>query len=121
MTPWASFTHCFRILDPLTVAYQDYTGSGAKTIAHLREHGRLVIMFCAFEGPPQILHLHGTGEVITQDDPEFEALADHFPPHPGTRSLVRLKASRVSDSCGYGVPLMDLREPRDALRTGSQK
>jgi predicted pyridoxine 5'-phosphate oxidase superfamily flavin-nucleotide-binding protein len=111
---------CFRVLDPLTVAYQDYTGSGAETIAHLRENGRLVIMFCGFEGSPQIVRLHGTGEVITQDDEEFEALAAHFPPHPGTRSFVRLKVSRVSDSCGYGVPLMDFCEPRDTLRTWSQ-
>jgi hypothetical protein len=111
---------CLRILDPLTIVYQDYTGSGAETIAHLRENGRLVIMFCAFDGPPQIVRLHGQGEVVTQGNPDFEALAPHFPPHPGTRSFVRLKVVRVSDSCGYGVPLMDFREPRDTLRTWAQ-
>lgn len=107
----------FRILDPLTVAYQDYTGSGAETIAHVRENGRVVIMFCAFEGPPQIVRLHGKGEVITQTDPEFATIATHFSPHPGTRCFVRLTLSRISDSCGYGVPLMDFREPRDTLTT----
>jgi hypothetical protein len=109
----------FRVIDSLTVVYQDLTGSGAETIAHLRENGRLVIMFCAFEGPPQIVRLHGMGEVVTQDDQEFQELANRFPPHPGTRSLIRLKVSRISDSCGYGVPLMDFREPRETLRTWS--
>ena len=111
---------CFRILDPLTVAYQDYTGSGAETIAHLRENGRLVIMFCAFEGPPQIVRLQGKGEVITQNDEAFVGLVAHFPPHPGTRSFVRMQVSRVSDSCGYGVPLMDFRDHRDTLQNWSQ-
>jgi hypothetical protein len=109
----------FRVIDSLTVVYQDLTGSGAETIAHLRENGRMVIMFCAFEGPPQIVRLHGMGEVVTQDDQEFQELANRFPPHPGTRSLIRLKVSRISDSCGYGVPLMDFREPRETLRTWS--
>jgi hypothetical protein len=109
----------FRVIDSLTVVYQELTGSGAETIAHLRENGRLVIMFCAFEGPPQIVRLYGMGEVITQNDREFQELANHFPSHPGTRSLIRLKVSRISDSCGYGVPLMDFREPRETLRTWS--
>jgi hypothetical protein len=109
----------FRVIDSLTVVYQDLTGSGAETIAHLRENGRMVIMFCAFEGPPQIVRLHGMGEVVTQDDQEFQELANRFPPHPGTRSLIRLRVSRISDSCGYGVPLMDFREPRETLRTWS--
>ncbi|MGF1568979.1 MAG: pyridoxamine 5'-phosphate oxidase family protein [Nodosilinea sp.] len=106
-----------RVLDPLTVAYQDLTGSGAETLAHLRENGRLVIMFCAFEEPSQILRLHGRGEVVTSGQADFEALLAHFPPHPGTRSIVRLHVARVSDSCGYGVPLMDFRAPREVLDT----
>lgn len=97
---------CFRILDAHTVAYQDLTGSGAETLAHLRENGRIVIMFCAFEGPPQIVRLHGQGQVITLHDAEFEALAAHFPGNLGTRSIVRVTVTRVSSSCGYGVPLM---------------
>ena len=56
-----------RILDPHTVAYQDVIGSGAETIAHLRDNGRIVVMLCAFEGPPRILRLHGRGEVLPAD------------------------------------------------------
>ena len=56
-----------RILDPHAVAYQDVIGSGAETIAHLRDNGRIVVMLCAFEGPPRILRLHGRGTVLPAD------------------------------------------------------
>lgn len=112
---------CFRILDDHTVAYQDLTGSGAETLAHLRENGRLVMMFCAFDGPPQIVRLHGQGQVFTTQDAEFEELAAHFPPHPGTRSIVRLSVTRVSSSCGYGVPLMEFQSDRDMLGPWAEK
>lgn len=112
---------CFRILDDHTVAYQDLTGSGAETLAHLRENGRLVIMFCAFDGPPQIVRLHGQGQVLTAQDAEFEALAAHFPAHLGTRSIVRLSVTRVSSSCGYGVPLMEFQSDRDMLGPWADK
>ena len=105
----------FRILDELTVAYQDLTGSGAETIAHLRENGRVVIMFCAFEGAPRIVRLHGTGEAITPGHADFDALAARFPSHLGTRAFIRITVSRVSDSCGYAVPLYDYRGDRDIL------
>ena len=51
------------IIDPLTVAYLDLGGSGAETIAHLRENGRITLMFCAFEGRANIVRLYGRGEV----------------------------------------------------------
>lgn len=105
----------FRVLDDLTVAYQDLTGSGAETIAHLRENGRVVIMFCAFDGPPRIVRLHGTGEAITPDHADFAALAARFPPHLGTRAFIRVRVGRISDSCGYAVPLYDYRGDRDIL------
>jgi len=105
----------FRVLGPLEVAYQDYTGSGAETAAHLRENGRIVIMFCAFEGPPQIVRLHGHGTVITPDDERFAALAEQFPPNPGTRAFVHVAVERVSSSCGYSVPFLDYRADRDTL------
>jgi hypothetical protein len=111
---------CFRILDPLTVAYQDLTGSGAETIADLRENGRLVMMFCAFEGLSQIVRLYGQGEVITPGHPDFEALASHFLPHPGFRAIVRLRLTRISDACGDGVPLMQFQDEREALRTWAE-
>lgn len=105
----------FRVLGPLEVAYLDYTGSGAETAAHLRENGRIVIMFCAFEGPPKIVRLHGTGTVVESGDPEFERLISHFPENPGTRSIVRIQVERVSDSCGYSIPYFDYVEPRETL------
>ena len=94
----------FRILDPRTVAYLDLTGSGIETVAHLKENGRVVIMFCAFDGPPNIVRLYGQGEVIEPSHAEFDALRLLFPNHPGTRSIIRVRLTRVSDSCGYGVP-----------------
>ena len=88
----------FRIVDGRTVEYEDHVGSGAETIAHIRENGRVCVMFCAFAGPPRILRLHGRGEVIPSTDPGSD----------GVRGLVRVHLERISDSCGYGVPLMEL-------------
>jgi hypothetical protein len=86
----------FRILDELTVEYDDHVGSGAETIAHLRDNGRICVMFCAFDGPPRIVRLHGRGEVLAGDDPG-----------DGIRGAIRVHVDRVSDSCGYGVPQME--------------
>lgn len=94
----------FRVLDPVTVAYQDLTGSGAETIAHLRENGRVVIMFCAFDGAPRIVRLHGRGEALAPGHADFASLAARFPQHLGTRAFIRITVSRISDSCGYAVP-----------------
>ncbi|MBI3607184.1 MAG: pyridoxamine 5'-phosphate oxidase family protein [Nitrospirae bacterium] len=110
----------FRILDPLTVAYRDLTGSGAETIAHLRENGRIVIMFCALDGPPVIARLHGRGEVVTPDHDDFVSLTAHFPPNPGTRAIIRVRITRVSESCGYGVPFFDYRGERESLDKWAQ-
>lgn len=105
----------FAILDPVTVAYLDLTGSGAETIAHLRENGRMVIMFCAFEGEAQIVRLHGRGESIHPGHTEFLALARRFPANPGTRAVIRLHVSRISSSCGMAVPFMAFKEHRREL------
>ena len=97
----------FRILGPRQVAYLDFVGSGAETIAHLRENRRVVLMFCAFEGPPKIVRLHGSGEVLLEGQDGFDELLAAFdPPEHALRSLIRIDVERVSDSCGYGVPLM---------------
>ena len=105
----------FRVLGPMEVAYADVFGSGAETAAHLRENGRVVVMFCAFNGEPDIARLHGRGEVIAADDPRFPEVAAAFPPHPGLRSIVRIQVERVSTSCGWGVPVMRFEKHRDAL------
>lgn len=106
-----------RVLDDHTVAYLDVVGSGAETIAHLRENGRIVVMFCAFEGPPKILRLHGRGEVVLADDPRFDELVARCefdgPDVPEVRrSVVVVHVERVADSCGYGVPLLSYEDQR---------
>jgi hypothetical protein len=95
----------FRILSSNTVAYLDLTGSGVETIAHLRENGRITIMFCAFDGAPKILRLYGRGEAIEYGDSRFDALAKLFPQMPGARSVIVVSLEGIRDSCGYGVPL----------------
>ena len=111
----------FRVLGPMEVAYQDYTGSGAETAAHLQENGRIIVMFCAFDGPPQIVRLHGRGEIIAETHPRFAEFAKLFPPNPGTRAFVHIHVTRVSRSCGYSVPYFDYKAPRDTLDKWAHK
>jgi hypothetical protein len=105
----------FRLLGPLEAVYQDYTGSGAETAAHIQENGRIVLMFTAFQGPPKIVRLHGQGTLIVPADPRYAEFARLFPDNPGTRAFVHVAIERVSDSCGYSVPFYDLQSPRDTL------
>lgn len=105
----------FRVLGPLEVAYQDYTGSGIETTAHVRENGRIVVMFCAFEGSPRVVRFHGRGEIVTAGDARFADLIANFPPHPGTRSIVYMRLDRVSTSCGHAVPFFEFQGHRDTL------
>ncbi|MFW5924860.1 MAG: pyridoxamine 5'-phosphate oxidase family protein [Myxococcota bacterium] len=93
-----------RVLDPHTVAYVDLVGSGAETIAHLRDNGRITLMFCAFEGPPNILRLYGRGEVLEPGDDGFDALHARFPSYDSVRAILRVHVTRITDSCGFGVP-----------------
>jgi hypothetical protein len=104
-----------RVLDERTVAYLDLTGSGAETIAHLRENGRITLMVCAFSGPPQIVRLHGRGEVLRPGDAGFDDLAELFPDLPGVRAVIRISIERVGSSCGFAVPLMAYEGERDRL------
>ena len=118
--------HTFKILDPLTVVYQDYTGSGIETVAHLKENGRIVIMFCAFERTPRIIRLHGQGEVLEFGHPDYSKLIKLFPDNIGTRALIRVKLVRIADSCGMGVPVYNYNKERDdldqwALKQGGQR
>jgi hypothetical protein len=106
----------FRVLDDRRVAYLDLTGSGVETIAHVRENGRITLMFCAFTGNPRICRLYGEGFVHELGSPGFDALAREFPTLPGVRSIIEVDVSRVTTSCGYAVPLMDLVEDRDRLQ-----
>lgn len=111
----------FRVLDDTTVAYADFTGSGIETVAHLKENGRILLMFCSFEGAPKIVRLHGRGEVIELGHSEFGDLESLFPTKVGIRSFIRIRLIRISDSCGYGVPLFDFRASRSQLREWAER
>lgn len=107
----------FRILDAHTVAYLDLTGSGAETIAHVEENGRITFMFCAFDGKPNIVRFYGTGSVHFPDTKRFAELSSLFPPQRAVRSIITASIHRTSNSCGYAVPLMDFVEDRSTLST----
>lgn len=111
----------FRILGPTTVAYLDFNGSGVESIAHLNENGRIVLMFCAFQGPPNIFRLYGRGRVVEPHDAQFSALADSFPDHENARSIIVVALTRVTDSCGYGVPLFKYEGERPQLHAWARK
>jgi hypothetical protein len=110
-----------RVVGPRTIAYLDYAGSGAETIAHVRENGRIVIMLCAFEGPPKIVRLHGRGEVLEPWDGEFASLLALFDPGPGVRAIVRIDVDRISDSCGFGLPILRFEKERAQLSLWAEK
>lgn len=104
-----------RVLAPRRVAFLDLTGSGAETLAHLRENGRITLMLCAFWGPPRIVRLHGRGAAVTPGEPAWSALRGAFPGHDGARAVVDVAVTRVSQSCGYGVPHLRFVAQRDTL------
>ncbi|MFI7009626.1 pyridoxamine 5'-phosphate oxidase family protein [Streptomyces sp. NPDC050145] len=110
-------TGSFAVLDERTVAYLDFAGSNAETIAHLRENGRITLMWCAFQGPPNIMRVHGRGEPVFRDDPRFTALLERFPDidpsRHGLRAVIVVTAELVRDTCGYGVPFLSYDEDRD--------
>jgi predicted pyridoxine 5'-phosphate oxidase superfamily flavin-nucleotide-binding protein len=112
----------FAVLDPTTVAYVDLTGSGAETVAHLRQNGRITIMFCSFGKQAKIVRIYGRGRVVLPDDPDWPGLTSHFPLNADAganrrdrRAIIVVEADRIADSCGYAVPQMELTEERDLL------
>ncbi len=112
----------FAVLGPSTVAYLDLTGSGAETIAHLRQNGQITIMFCSFSHETKVLRLHGRGEVVLPGTDRWGELAGHFPrtADPATqltnqRAIIVVDLDRIADSCGYAVPEMSLAAERDVL------
>jgi Pyridoxamine 5'-phosphate oxidase len=125
----------FAVLGPRKVAYLDLTGSGAETIAHLRQNGQITIMFCSFEHTTKILRLYGTGQVVLPGESRWDELAAHFPRTAagatgrdgrpggpgGERSIILVDLDRVADSCGYAVPVMELKEERDVLDRYNEK
>jgi Pyridoxamine 5'-phosphate oxidase len=118
----------FAVLGPRSVAYLDLTGSGAETIAHLQQNGRITIMFCSFDHDTKILRLYGTGSVVLPGEPRWAELADNFPrtargamPTGSERSIIVVDIDRIADSCGYAVPVMELKTERRVLDQWAQK
>ena len=111
----------FRVLDPLTVAYLDFTGSGIETVAHIKENERIVIMFCAFEGPPKIIRLHGKGKFHDLESPRFAELEPQFGSQAGVRGVIEISVTRIADSCGWAVPKYEFVEDRETLTNSAIK
>lgn len=116
-----------RMVDELTVVYADLVGSGIETVAHVKENGRIVLMFCAFEGAPKIIRLHGRGEVIDRDHADFESMSSLFPSYTGfpcdigLRCFIRVHCQRISDSCGFGVPSYEFQGQRSQLQAWAER
>ncbi len=111
----------FRVLGPKVIGYLDLTGSGVETIAHVKENGRIVIMMCAFEGAPKIVRFHGRGSAHEIGTEGYREWQSHFPELPGARAIIIVDVDRISDSCGYAVPLYDYVSDRETLRKWSNQ
>jgi len=111
----------FTVVDDHTVAYLDLTASGAETIAHLRENGRIVMMFCSFERTPNVVRLHGRGRVVGLYDAEYADWAARFPTNPAARAVIVVDVTRVSSSCGYALPLLEPVSERDVLTPNMER
>jgi len=109
------------ILGPGRVAWVDYTGSGVETIAHVRENGRICLMFASFDRRPRVVRLHGRGSVALPGEAAYDDVVGRHSAHPSTRAVVIVDVERVGESCGYGVPVMDLVGERDLLRMTADK
>jgi predicted pyridoxine 5'-phosphate oxidase superfamily flavin-nucleotide-binding protein len=110
------YADTFAVFDDHTVGYLELYGSGSETIAHLRENGRVTLMFCSFDRSPKILRLYGSGRVVRPDAAEWDDLTGHFDArHPGMRSIIVVDVERIADSCGYSVPYMEFAGERSML------
>jgi hypothetical protein len=110
------YSDTFAVLDDHTVAYLDLFGSGVETIAHLRDNGRITLMFVSFTRNSRILRLFGAGRVLRPDDDEFARVRTHFGGlHPGVRAAIVVDVERIADACGFAVPYYELVEDRPVL------
>ncbi|GAA1934695.1 pyridoxamine 5'-phosphate oxidase family protein [Microbacterium aoyamense] len=109
------------LLDDHTVAWLDLTGSGAETIAHLTENGRICVMFCSFDARPRIVRLHGRGRVVLPGDELFARVEAEHPGHIGARAVIVVDVERIADACGWGVPVMEFVDERDIMRPWAEK
>ncbi len=111
----------FRVCSPNTIRWLNYTGSGNETAAHLYENSRITVMFCSYEGPPNILRLYGNGRVIYPRDPLWRESLALFPEKSGARQIIEMEVDLVQTSCGYAVPLFEYQGERDTLVRWSEK
>jgi hypothetical protein len=105
-----------RVLGPRQIVYADTGGSGIETVAHLKENGRIVIMLCAFEGPPKIFRFYGRGRPVESHDVDFAKLVPMFPDMPTIRNFIVVDIDCIRDSCGYGVPFYEFKCERESLK-----
>lgn len=111
----------FSVLGQHHVGWVDFTGSGVETIAHLRENRRICVMFASFDQRPRIVRLHGQGDVHLPGTLAFEEVTALHPVHPSTRAVITVDVERISDSCGWGVPVMEVTDERDLMRPFAAK
>jgi Pyridoxamine 5'-phosphate oxidase len=104
---------CFKVLSESQVGYMDLISSGNETSAHTLENGRIAIMFCSFEGAPNILRLYGKGFAVLPGSKDWELYSQHFKTYPSTRQLIIANIDLVQTSCGFGVPLYTYEGERD--------
>ncbi len=110
-----------RIIHPNQVVWLNLTGSGNETAAHLLEDGRMTLMFCAFEGEPEILRLYGRASSHREGSDDWAAHIGRFPGHPGARQIIVMEVEQVGSSCGFAVPLFDYVGQRDLLAAWAEK
>jgi hypothetical protein len=103
----------FRVLSPVRVAYMDINGSGNETSAHMLENGRITIMFCAFDGAPNILRLYGKGYTVLPGSAEWDELSPLFHLPLASRQIIVAEVHKVQTSCGFGVPYYEYTGERD--------
>ncbi len=111
---------CLTVLGPRSLAWVDGTGSGVETIAHLRENGRIVLMWCSFSDPPRIVRVHGRGRVVPPGTSEYDEVVARVPAQPSARAVIVVEAQRISDSCGFGVPRLDFVAERNQMHRWAQ-
>lgn len=111
----------FRVLSSTRVAYMDIVGSGNETSAHILENGRITFMFCAFDGPPNILRLYGKGRTVLPGDADWNELAALFELPLATRQIIVADIHKVQTSCGFGVPLYAYTGERDHSHKWAEK
>lgn len=111
----------FRVVNKNKIIWLNVTGSGNETAAHLLKNNRMTIMFCAFEGKPNILRLYGDAKIFHDRDPEFHEYLPQFPPLAGARQIIEMNVDLIQTSCGMAVPFYDYKEERTHLNDWAKK